>query len=47
MTLTFTKVFYELLLLPWTVVVTKYLQKVEQVDSYEKPSLVAVLRSIF
>lgn len=46
-TLTFTKVMYELLLLPLTVIVTRYLKKVEQVDSYEKPSLAAIVRAIF
>ncbi|MCP5369912.1 MAG: queuosine precursor transporter [Rickettsiaceae bacterium] len=41
-TLTLTKVLYELLLLPFTIIITRYLKKIEGVDSYEKPSLKAV-----
>ncbi|RTK92721.1 MAG: VUT family protein [Rickettsiales bacterium] len=38
-TLTALKVLYELLVLPITVKITKYLKKVEGIDSYESPSL--------
>lgn len=40
--LTLTKVFYELLIMPFTLKVISFLKKVEQLDVYEKPSLKAV-----
>lgn len=42
-TLTALKVLYELAVLPITVKVTRYLKKVEDIDSYEKPSWRGVL----
>ena len=41
-TLTITKVLYEIICLPVTVVVASYLKRVEQIDSFEKPSLKAI-----
>lgn len=43
MTLTVIKVLYELILLPVTTTVASYLKKVENFDSYEKPSWRGVL----
>ena len=41
--LTFLKILYEFLVMPFTIKLVAFLKKVEQIDVYEKPSLATIL----